>query len=438
MKSFLKKFTLLLILLTAGVHTQERYNRKLIVLSIDGFPGYYFDPSSPAYEHIPNLRKLASKSSFSNEVESVYPTLTYPAHTSMITGSTPSIHGIHYNTPLDPFNHLRGDWYWFDEDIKIKTLFDFAKEAGLKTANLYWPVTVGAKIDYNIPQFWRDKNLYDTKFLKSFSTPYLYENLQESTGVSVGEFSGDKEKITTAIQLWKTKKPDVFFIYTTDLDTIHHENGVGSKEAFAKLSEIDKLVGELIKSVQLYKSKNLGLIVVSDHGFKKVENICYPNKFLKDQNTIDYDKKKWNYYFKTLGGTAVLVKNTDKKTKLNSKSINLRELKKEIESNCPGVVADLDGEIFQRAKLELHSELLLILHSTENTVFSDGRSNQYFKTGMSYYNHGFLPEDSHLKTLMIAYPPTNLHLNSIRQTFSIGCNWLQIRCSEGEARKPGD
>ena len=166
-------------------------NRKLIILSIDGFPGYYNAADSKFKDITPNLNKLAAKSHFSNSVDSTYPTLTYPAHTSMLTGTDPILHGIIYNSPTDPFKKYLSGWLWYDEDIQVKTILDFAREKGLKTASLYWPVTVGADIDYNIPQYWRSKTDEDEKLLKAISTKNLYKELKKDTGLSVLSLSGN-------------------------------------------------------------------------------------------------------------------------------------------------------------------------------------------------------------------------------------------------------
>ena len=152
---------------------------------------------------------------------------------------------------------------WYDEDIKVKTILDFANEKGLKTASIYWPVTVGADIDYNLPQYWRTKTEEDEKILKAISTKNLYKELQKESGHSVLETTGDTEKLETAISLWKLKKPDVFLIYSTDLDSIHHEKGVYSESAAEKLKKIDSLVGKLIRKLDIYDAPNLGFIVVS-------------------------------------------------------------------------------------------------------------------------------------------------------------------------------
>jgi len=41
----------------------------------------------------------------------------------------------------------------------------------LTTAHVHWPVTVGARITYNLPQLWRAGTEDDRKLLRALSTP---------------------------------------------------------------------------------------------------------------------------------------------------------------------------------------------------------------------------------------------------------------------------
>ncbi|MCX7997869.1 MAG: ectonucleotide pyrophosphatase/phosphodiesterase [Leptospiraceae bacterium] len=404
--------------------------KKLLILSIDGLPSYYFDKDSPFIEKMPNLLKLADVSTFSRNVVTTTPTLTYPAHTSMITGVMPAEHGIYFNSPIDYHSNIKGDWYWFYEDIRVKTLLDFAKEGNLKTASVYWPVTVGADIDYNIPQFWKNKTDYDAKFLRALSyPPELYKTLEQATGTQVGEFTGDREKILFAIETWKKYKPHIMLVYTTDLDSAHHEKGVYSKEAGEVLEKIDKLVKKLIDEINLFQSPELGFMIVSDHGFKKVSQICYPNQVFLTQSTSD----KWKYRFKTNGGMAVLVKN-QKERKL--KKEELEKIKSQIMENCPGAYAVYEGEEFEYFKKNFFPNALMFLYTYEEMTFSESQGKWFQILEKSFSNHGFPPDDPEMKTIHLFYPPLKggRHLRHVTEALEISCEWLEIHCKIGEKK----
>ncbi|HNF27549.1 MAG TPA: alkaline phosphatase family protein, partial [Leptospiraceae bacterium] len=102
MKNLFALFSILFLNFCMPVISRDRNpssGKKLIVLSIDGFPGYYLKEGSAVLQIMPNLKKLLSRSVHSNQVSTVYPSLTFPAHTSMITGADPAKHGIFYNNP---------------------------------------------------------------------------------------------------------------------------------------------------------------------------------------------------------------------------------------------------------------------------------------------------------------------------------------------------
>ena len=89
---------------------------KLVVLSIDSL----FDEDMEFLKTLPNFKKLFEKASYSSAgMRSVYPSFTYPAHASIMTGTTPDRHGIFHNEKLDVGNPSP-DWYWYYRDLKVK------------------------------------------------------------------------------------------------------------------------------------------------------------------------------------------------------------------------------------------------------------------------------------------------------------------------------
>jgi predicted AlkP superfamily pyrophosphatase or phosphodiesterase len=420
----------LLPLLLYSQKKQEHIQKKLIILSIDGFPGYYATDKSEIMKLMPNFKKILSKSNFSNTVRTVLPSVTYPAHTSMVTGVDPIQHKIFSNIPIDPLNKIQPNaWFWFAEDQKVKSIWDFAKEEGLSTASIYWPVTVGADIDYNVPQYWRFKNQHDAKILRWLSTEGLYDELQKDTNMILTEDGGDTEKMEYAISVWKKKEPDLMLIYTTDLDTAHHQYGVYSKQAKEKIKTIDHLLGKLLKETNLYHRNDLALIIISDHGFEEYNSMCYPNAILYQMGVLK--NNYWEYYFLSAGGSAHLYKNKFVRSRLK-----LKRLSKWIAKHCPGSILDYSGNVYKRAKAKLSKEVQAVLYSTEKTVYLKTYNGTIFRRlNSSGYNHGFLPSNKDMFTIGLFYPRTDsIQFRSVKDVLKYSCEWLDIECRAGEEK----
>jgi predicted AlkP superfamily pyrophosphatase or phosphodiesterase len=108
----------------------------VVLLSIDGLkPDYVLEADRHGLK-VPNLRKLAADGAFATGVTGVTPTVTYPSHTTLVTGVSPAEHGILNNSPFDPHGTNVNGWSWYAEDIRVPTLWDAATEAGLVTANV--------------------------------------------------------------------------------------------------------------------------------------------------------------------------------------------------------------------------------------------------------------------------------------------------------------
>ena len=74
--------------------------RHVVVISIDGLKPATYTADGPS--RIPTLRQMARDGVYADGVVGVTPTVTYPSHTTMITGVVPAVHGIYNNRILDP------------------------------------------------------------------------------------------------------------------------------------------------------------------------------------------------------------------------------------------------------------------------------------------------------------------------------------------------
>ena len=110
----------------------------LILISLDA-SSY---PDADRLFSLPALRALKEKGTLCTHVQTVYPTITYPIHASLLTGCFPDRHGIRHNQPLQAdIDPKMRKWYWDIRDIKCKTLHQAACEVGADVASILWPVT---------------------------------------------------------------------------------------------------------------------------------------------------------------------------------------------------------------------------------------------------------------------------------------------------------
>jgi len=190
---------------------QEKTAPLLVVISVDGLRPDYVTAAEAHGAKVPHLRKFLHEGTYAQGVTGVIPTVTYPSHTTLMTGVWPAKHGILANQTFDPLQKNHEGWYWYAEDIRVPTLWDAAAAAGRTTASIQWPVTAGAKINWNIPEIWRAGTSEDAKLVRVVSTPGLLAEAK----VAVGEYRGgidatpesDEVRGNTQCGSWKISGP---------------------------------------------------------------------------------------------------------------------------------------------------------------------------------------------------------------------------------------
>ncbi len=244
----------------------------VMLISIDGLrPGDVTEAEQRGLK-LPNLARFLKDGAHASAVVGVLPTVTYPSHTTLLTGASPARHGISSNNTFDPMQINQGGWYWYASDIRLPTLWDAAAKAGHKVANVHWPVSVGAKsITWNLPQYWRTGHGDDARLLVALSTPGLVARLEADTGESYAQgidesIAGDINRGDFAIALVKRYKPGFITVYLTALDHEQHAEGPGSDKAKAILEQIDAIVGRLVAAERAAHPDSV-IAVASDHGF---------------------------------------------------------------------------------------------------------------------------------------------------------------------------
>ena len=279
--------------------SQPDYPSRMVVLSADGMrPDFYRQPKKFGLK-VPNLRELVKSGASADAVESVYPSTTYPAHVSLVTGVRPRRHGIYSHlASLDPTEKAR-PWTWFARAINVPTLWDVVGASGRKTAGIAWPVSAGARITYNIPEIWdpaAPDPYRDFETPARHSTPRLFEEVlssirsalarapRKSQQAEIHEMSPDRLRAEAALHIWKHHGPDLLLVHFALYDHLAHRHGPFAPQAVQAIEEMDKEIGRIRDAVNGDKATTV--IVLSDHGFVSVDKEAAPLIALMEEGLL--------------------------------------------------------------------------------------------------------------------------------------------------------
>jgi predicted AlkP superfamily pyrophosphatase or phosphodiesterase len=275
------RFATILFVFAFTFAASAQQHPAVLMISIDGLRPDYVTHADEHQLRIPNLLRFIAEGTYAEGVRGVLPTVTYPSHTTLVTGVWPAVHGIVNNQIFDPEHRYDGAWYWYADQIRVPTLWDAAHAAGLVTASVSWPVTVDANsIDYNIPEYWRgtlapDGGATEDRFMmNAVSRPVrdLAEMQQRLGPYMKGNettIEGDRTRTKFSIDILSRHHPAFMTIHLSSLDEEEHLHAPFSPEADADLEAIDGLVGQLIAAAR-DANPNTVVVIVSDHGFAPV------------------------------------------------------------------------------------------------------------------------------------------------------------------------
>lgn len=236
---------------------------------------------------LPNFKKIVDNGAFCDNVYSVYPSLTYPAHSSIVSGKTPDHHKVVSNTFLQP-SRKTPDWLYKRKYIAGDTIVELAKRKGYKISAFLWPVMGGAKIDYNIPEVMVTRKYQNqvTACLANGTPGFLLDVNKKFGHIRRGTSQPELDNFLMATIEYNIKKadPDMMLIHFTDVDTTRHNYGVNSEEAKAALRRHDERLGLIREWLASTRSlDNTTFIVLGDHCQADTHTIVYLNKVFKDK-----------------------------------------------------------------------------------------------------------------------------------------------------------
>jgi predicted AlkP superfamily pyrophosphatase or phosphodiesterase len=276
----------------------ERPRRYVVLISVDGLAASYFnDPRA----HLPMLRKLARQGAVAEGMITSFPSVTWPSHTSLVTGVAPGKHGILGNSTLDrktakSIVYIGDPVFTKDQCVKAPAIYDAASKAGLTCGAVIWPACNGAKtLKWVIP----DSNR--PAIHQKYTTPGLAAELDHA-GISIRqlgrwgwnkEYSAPRDALYARVTSYLLKKhrPNLMLLHLITPDAVEHAYGPHVDEAYWAVNDSDNRVRDVWETLQTPPLKGRStLIVVSDHGFAPYDKFIDPNVAFRKAGLIAVDK----------------------------------------------------------------------------------------------------------------------------------------------------
>jgi predicted AlkP superfamily pyrophosphatase or phosphodiesterase len=261
----------------------------VVVISIDGLPAYLLDDPRASLPVIRGLARGGASSSTGMRVSN--PSVTWPNHTTLMTGVHPERHGVLFNGLLERggegkavrVNPAKSQ----QELVRVPLLFDRLREAGLTSAAINWPCTRGStSIDDNMP---------DVPEELRYTTPRLKDEL-EGAGylprfTKGGQVARDEVWAEAACRVIRARKPSLLTLHLLNLDSTHHGHAPLSVPGYTAAALADAMVGRVLEALDDAGIRDeTTVFVVADHGFAADPKTLQPNVVLRREGLIAVDK----------------------------------------------------------------------------------------------------------------------------------------------------
>jgi predicted AlkP superfamily pyrophosphatase or phosphodiesterase len=374
------------------------------MISIDGMPPDYYTNPAALGLRVPALTSMKLGGAYADGVEGVYPSVTYPSHTTLVTGVLPATHGIVQNRIFEPPTEPQTkSWYWFSSAIKVQTLWTVARQAGLSVGAVGWPVTAGADIDYNFPEIWDPAEQPATpKKAIEYSTPGLVQKVVSS----MGEARGDEFRTNVAEYIIKNYKPNLLLLHLIELDDDHHHAGPRSPNALETMEREDSYVGRILQAARdsgIFD--NTTIFLVSDHGFASVKKKFEPNVVLARAGLINVDPRGKVVSWKAAawdadGSCAIVLHDPDDKATANQ----VTEIFSKIKARGNGPISEVMGRK-ELDRMGAIPQASIMLEASSGYFFDDALTGPEVKDSDKDYRgtHGYLPSKLEMRSSLIIY-----------------------------------
>lgn len=287
--------------------------RKLYVLSIDAM----VTEDLPFLRSLPTLGRLLDGAAVVENILSVYPTLTYTIHSTMMTGVYPDRHHIVNNETFVPgMEHTP----WFRSrkhfDADVVTVLEAAKRAGYTTAAISWPVTADVEVDWHLPETWSAEGTPESmyaEFVRCGARPEFLDEFWADYGTHLNGLKDPQFSLLAhgaTLAAIRNHQPDVLFEHLSMVDHTRHSYGVFASPVYKDAYlEIELMVSQTLEAMrQAGTLADTTIVLTSDHGQTPVDKLVAPNTLLVRDGWIHLDGegalKDYRMYFHSAAHSA--------------------------------------------------------------------------------------------------------------------------------------
>ncbi len=241
---------------------------------------------------MPHFGPFMARAAGVREIEPVWPALTYCCHASIITGCYVDRHGIVHNEQLRRGGHWDLPWYNRKADVKVPTLLDYARERGMSTCSLAWPVSGGADYTMNLPMIvpydyygWEPEQWLKDTATQNLMDRYFYKHGRYLKG---RDRSLDLLTMALALDILEDfDQPDVMLVKMCDLDGSRHRYGVHHEMVTEQLRKHDEEFGALLEALRRKGTlDDTDVVILGDHGQTDIRDVIHLNVLLRQAGFI--------------------------------------------------------------------------------------------------------------------------------------------------------
>ncbi len=290
---------------------------KLIILSLDAVG---FNDILQNKNLFPRLHSIMENGTLIKKVKTITPSLTYPIHTTIITGEYPDVHGIDHNVIFEPFQDAK-KWNWHYKNIKTPTLIDYLSLEKKSATSIFWPVTAGAKIHRCIPEIWDYKTgkAKASLLLKNGTIPFIVKDALKHrkllNGKEVVALDSFTYNVFTDIIKSNTLS-DLSLIHFLSVDGAKHIYGNHSVHAKNAFITLDSYVGNIYDMIK--DDEDITLAILSDHTHIDSPNRIDIDTVFKEHGLL-YNADYIAYPRTSDGSCYVHLKNKSQKQQIENK-----------------------------------------------------------------------------------------------------------------------